>query len=55
MKLVRADANFRAETKLRLDETRIQAMADGIRQMAALEDPVGRLIAGNARTPALTP
>src|SRR5260370_5953168 len=31
--------------RLRLDEKRIQAMADGIRQVAALEDPVGRLIA----------
>src|SRR4030095_504648 len=26
--------------RLRLDEKRIQAMADGIRQVAALEDPV---------------
>jgi len=31
--------------RLRLDETRIQAMADGIRQVAALEDPVGKTIA----------
>src|SRR5213080_3583917 len=31
--------------RLRLDERRIQAMADGIRQVAALEDPVGKVIA----------
>src|SRR5204863_1559652 len=31
--------------RLRLDESRIQAMADGIRQVAALEDPVGKIIA----------
>src|SRR6266576_2519707 len=31
--------------RLRLDERRIQAMADGIRQVAALEDPVGKTIA----------
>jgi glutamate-5-semialdehyde dehydrogenase len=31
--------------RLRLDERRIQAMADGIRQVAALEDPVGKIIA----------
>src|SRR5216117_3316661 len=31
--------------RLRLDEGRIQAMADGIRQVAALEDPVGKTIA----------
>src|SRR5216683_2792784 len=31
--------------RLRLDEKRIQAMADGIRQVAALEDPVGKVIA----------
>src|SRR5437764_10488768 len=31
--------------RLRLDERRIQAMADGIRQVAALERPVGKLIA----------
>jgi glutamate-5-semialdehyde dehydrogenase len=31
--------------RLRLNEKRIQAMADGIRQVAALEDPVGKLIA----------
>jgi glutamate-5-semialdehyde dehydrogenase len=30
--------------RLRLDERRIRAMADGIRQVAALEDPVGKLI-----------
>src|SRR5437660_10051291 len=31
--------------RLRLDEKRIQAMADGIRQVAALEDPAGKVIA----------
>jgi glutamate-5-semialdehyde dehydrogenase len=31
--------------RLRLDERRIQAMADGIRQVAALEDPAGKIIA----------
>lgn len=31
--------------RLRLDETRIEAMADGIRQVSALEDPVGKVIA----------
>ena len=31
--------------RLTLDERRIQAMADGIRQVAALEDPVGSVIA----------
>src|SRR5438094_6982559 len=30
--------------RLKLDEKRIQAMADGIRQVAALEDPVGKVI-----------
>jgi glutamate-5-semialdehyde dehydrogenase len=30
--------------RLRLDEERIHAMADGIRQVAALEDPVGKVI-----------
>src|SRR6266481_336105 len=30
--------------RLRLDEKRIRAMADGIRQVAALEDPVGKVI-----------
>src|SRR5437762_5484644 len=30
--------------RLRLDERRIQAMAGGIRQVAALEDPVGKVI-----------
>jgi glutamate-5-semialdehyde dehydrogenase len=30
--------------RLRLDERRIQAMGDGIRQVAALEDPVGKVI-----------
>src|SRR5207245_9073606 len=30
--------------RLRLDEKRIQAMADGIRQVAALEDPAGKVI-----------
>src|SRR5438034_6269172 len=31
--------------RLRLDERGIQAMGDGIRQVAALEDPVGKVIA----------
>src|SRR5260370_41677081 len=31
--------------RLQLDGKRIQAMADGIRQVAALEDPVGKVIA----------
>src|SRR6516162_1507700 len=31
--------------RLTLDERRIQAMADGIRQVATLEDPVGKVIA----------
>ena len=31
--------------RLRLDEKRIQGMADGIREVAALEDPVGKVIA----------
>src|SRR5256886_718122 len=31
--------------RLRLDERRIQATADGIRQVAALDDPVGKVIA----------
>jgi glutamate-5-semialdehyde dehydrogenase len=35
--------------RLRLNEKRIQAMANRIRQVAALEDPVGKLIAGWSR------
>ena len=31
--------------RLRLDDKRIEAMANGIRQVAALEDPVGKVIA----------
>src|SRR5207247_9844829 len=31
--------------RLKLDEKRIQAMADGIRRVAALNDPVGKVIA----------
>jgi len=31
--------------RLRLDEKRIQGMADGIREVAALEDPAGKIIA----------
>src|SRR5438874_7991933 len=31
--------------RLRLDEKRIQRMADGIRLVAALDDPVGKIIA----------
>jgi len=31
--------------RLRLDEKRIRAMADGLREVAALEDPVGRILA----------
>ena len=35
--------------RLKLDERRIQAMAGGIRQVAALGDPVGKVIAGWTR------
>jgi glutamate-5-semialdehyde dehydrogenase len=31
--------------RLRLDEKRIHGMADGIREVAALEDPAGKVIA----------
>jgi len=31
--------------RLRLDESRIRAMGEGVRQVAALEDPVGKVIA----------
>src|SRR5437762_2432562 len=31
--------------RLRLDQSRIRAMVDGVRQVAALEDPVGKVIA----------
>ena len=31
--------------RLRLDEARIHAMAEGVRQVAALDDPVGKIIA----------
>src|SRR3954464_1089563 len=32
--------------RLRLDEARVAAMADGVRQVAALEDPVGEVVEG---------
>jgi len=35
--------------RLRLTETRIAAMANGIREVAALEDPVGQIISGWTR------
>jgi glutamate-5-semialdehyde dehydrogenase len=35
--------------RLTLDQKRIQAMADGIRQVASLEDPVGKVIAAWTR------
>jgi glutamate-5-semialdehyde dehydrogenase len=35
--------------RLRLNETRIAAMADGLRQVAALPDPVGAVIGGTVR------
>ena len=33
--------------RLRLDETRIHAMADGLRDVAALPDPVGEVVRGS--------
>ena len=35
--------------RLRLDESRIRAMADGIRAVAALPDPVGRILSDETR------
>ncbi|MDQ3570538.1 MAG: glutamate-5-semialdehyde dehydrogenase [Actinomycetota bacterium] len=35
--------------RLRLDTARVEAMADGLRQVAALPDPVGEVVAGWAR------
>jgi len=35
--------------RLKLDEVRIKAMADGLRQVAAQHDPVGRIISENIR------
>ena len=35
--------------RLRLDTGRVEAMADGLRQVAALTDPVGEVVAGWAR------
>ncbi len=35
--------------RLRLDESRIRAMAEGIRAVAALPDPVGRILSENRR------
>ncbi len=40
--------------RLRLDEGRIAAMADGIRAVAALPDPVGRSLATHTRADGLT-
>src|SRR5258708_30480031 len=39
--------------RLRLDEKRIQGMADGIRKVATLEDPAGKVIAEWTRPNAL--
>ena len=36
-------------TGLKLDESRIRAMADGIRAVAALPDPVGRILSDGNR------
>lgn len=35
--------------RLKLDESRIRAMADGIRAVAALPDPVGRILSDETR------
>jgi glutamate-5-semialdehyde dehydrogenase len=35
--------------RLRLDEQRLSAMADGLRQIAALPDPIGELLEGQVR------
>ncbi len=35
--------------RLRLDHARVEAMADGLRQVATLDDPVGEVVAGWAR------
>ena len=39
--------------RLRLDEKRIQGMAEGIRQVVALEDPVGKVLSEHTRTDGL--
>ncbi len=39
--------------RLRLDETRIKSMADGIRDVAALPDPVGKVLSENMRADGL--
>lgn len=47
-----AKANGMSESlqdRLRLNEARIAGMAEGIRQVAALEDPVGEVLAGGVR------
>ncbi len=40
-----SQVSFALMDRLKLDEKRIQSVADGIRQVAALEDPVGKVIA----------
>ena len=35
--------------RLKLDEDRIKAMADGLRDVASLEDPVGKIISSSIR------
>jgi glutamate-5-semialdehyde dehydrogenase len=50
--LSRADADGAGETaldRLRLSEARVAAMADGLRQVAALADPVGEVTEGGLR------
>jgi glutamate-5-semialdehyde dehydrogenase len=41
-----ADLNAAFLDKLRLDESRVAAMADGVREIVALRDPVGEVIEG---------
>ena len=41
-----ADLNSAFQDKLRLDAARVQGMADGVRQIVALPDPVGEVIEG---------
>ena len=48
----RAEADGAAPTaldRLRLDQARVTAMADGLRQVAALADPVGEVVEGSVR------
>src|ERR1700722_10337873 len=45
----RAGATPAAVDRLRLSEARVSAMADGLRQVALLADPVGQTIAGWVR------